>query len=295
MSESYTITPSTRVGVVVNTASGSCDATAEEAMQVLLEEAGIKDPKIWCGEGSYMETAFEEAVAYAPDILIVLGGDGTIRTGAEACAHTDTHLIPLPGGTMNMLPKALYGNSSWQETLTAVLRNPSVKSVSGGSVGERRFYIAAIVGAPTLWAKAREALREGDFGVMVSEGMHAFQNMLSLRISYTFSDKESGEADALSIICPLISDALKDTERALEAAAIDVKDAGGVLELASASAFGQWRESAHVSTTRTRTIRVSAEHDIPIILDGETMDLGRELEIVFAPEAFKVLVPGAQE
>lgn len=291
MSDSYTITPSTKVGVVVNTASGSCDATAEQVIEVLLEEAGIKDPKIWCGEGSYMETAFTEASSYAPDILIVLGGDGTIRSGAEACADTDTHLIALPGGTMNMLPKALYGNGSWQETLKAVLSNPSVKTVSGGSVGDRMFYIAAIVGAPTLWAKAREALREGDFGGMMSEGMHAFQNMLSLRVSYTFSDKESGEADALSIICPLISDALKDTERALEAAVIDVKDAGGVLELASAGAFGKWRDSAHVSTTRTRMIRVSAEQDIPIILDGETMDLGKELEIAFVPHAFKALVP----
>jgi diacylglycerol kinase family enzyme len=292
MNESYTITPATRVGVVINTASGSCDATAEELIKTLIEEAGIKDPKIWCGEGSYMETAFTEASAYAPDILIVLGGDGTIRSGAEACANTDTYLIALPGGTMNMLPKALYGDGSWQDTLTAVLMNPSVRRVSGGSVGKRTFYIAAIVGAPTLWAKAREALRDGDLGTMVTNGVHAFQNMLSLRITYVFSDKTRGEADALSIICPLISDALKDTERALEAAAIDVKDAGGVLELASAGAFGKWRESAHVSTTRTRTIRVSAQQDIPIILDGETMDLGKDLEIVFVPEAFKALVPG---
>lgn len=292
MNESYTITPATKVGVVVNTASGSCDATTEERMHALLGEVGIKNPMMWCGDGSYMETAFQKAVAYAPDILIVLGGDGTIRAGAEACAHTDTHLIPLPGGTMNMLPKALYGDDSWQEILTAVLANPSVKHVSGGSVKEKRFYIAAILGAPTLWAKAREALREGDLGSMVADSMHAFQNMLSLRISYVFSDKEQGEADALSIICPLISDAMQDTERALEAAAIDVKDAGGVLELASASAFGKWRESAHVTTTRTRTIRVWAEQDIPIILDGETMDLGRELEIVFVPEAFKALMPG---
>lgn len=283
-----------RVAAILNTASGSCDAAAEESMRTLLEGAGIESPRIWCGDGSAMEQAFSEMKTYAPDILIVLGGDGTIRAGAEACTSEGPYLIPLPGGTMNMLPKALYGNGTWQEVLTVTLAHPMVKSVSGGSVGGRQFFIAAIVGAPTLWAKAREALRAGDLGAVVESGVHAFQNMLSLKLSYTFLDTKSGEADALSIICPLISDALKDTERALEAAAIDAGSAGAVLELASAAAFGAWRDSAHVLTTRTREIQVTAEEDIPLILDGETIDLGKTLHFRFVPEAFKAVVPSVE-
>lgn len=280
------------VAAILNTASGSCDASSQEAMRALLADAGIHDPKMWCGDGSSMEKAFSEAKAYAPDILVVLGGDGTIRAGAEACTSEGPYLVPLPGGTMNMLPKALYGNGSWQDVLAAILKRPVAKSVSGGEVGGRQFFIAAIVGAPTLWAQAREALRAGDLGSVVEKGVHAFQNMLSLKLTYEFSDTHRGESDALSIICPLISEELKDTERALEAASIEVESAGSILELASAAAFGAWRDSAHVMTTRTRRIRVSAQEDIPLILDGETMDLGRVLDIRFVPEAFKALVPG---
>lgn len=280
-----------RVAAILNTASGSCGAGSEEEIRSLLSAAGITTVKIWCGDGSTIEQAFTEAKEYTPDVLIVLGGDGTIRAGAEACTPEGPYLIALPGGTMNMLPKALYGNGTWQEVLTATLARPSIKSISGGSVGGRQFFIAAIVGAPTLWATAREALREGDFGAVVEKGMHAFANMLSLKLTYSFSNDVRGEAEALSIICPLISDALKDAERALEAAVIDASSAGAVLELASAATFGAWRESTHVITTKTREITISAEEDIPLILDGETMDLGKTLDIRFVPGAFKALIP----
>lgn len=281
-----------RVAAILNTASGSCDTAAEQVVQTLLKDAGVTEPKIWCGDGNYMETAFKEMKAYDPDVLIVLGGDGTIRAGAEACTSSKPLLVPLPGGTMNMLPKALYGSLSWPDALRGVLHNPKIRNVSGGSIKGRQFFIAAIIGAPTLWANAREALREGDLSGVVEKGIHAFQNMLSLRITYSFSDTDSGETDAISVICPLISDVMNDSEQSLEAAAIEVASAGGVLELASTAAFGKWRESARVTTVKTRTIHVSADENIPLILDGETMDLGKEIEIVFVPKAFRALVPG---
>ena len=60
-------------------------------------------------------------------MLVVLGGDGTIRTAAEACTGTDTYLLPLPGGTLNMLPRALYGDVSWHDALRTTLPAPVTK------------------------------------------------------------------------------------------------------------------------------------------------------------------------
>ena len=56
--------------------------------------------------------------------------------------------------------------------------------------------------------------------------------------------------------------------------------------------YGKWRESTRVTTINTRIVRISAQEDIPLILDGETMDLGNEIEITFVPKAFRALVPG---
>ncbi len=280
-----------RIAAILNTASGSCDLSSEEKVRALLTEAGITDPKLWCGGADHMEQAFSEAVRMKPDVLIVLGGDGTIRTGAEACDSSGPLLIPLPGGTMNMLPKAFYGDRTWEEALRETLAHPQVKSVSGASANGYQFFIAAIAGGPALWAQAREALREGDLQAAAEKGAVAFQNMFATKVKYGFSEENRGEADAVTVICPLISEEMEETERALEAAVITVENAGEVLGLAASGAFGKWREDKHVMVTKTKAVTLEADEEIPLILDGETMDLGKKVRIEFVPEAFKALVP----
>src|SRR5204863_7265028 len=151
-----------RVGVIINTSSGGSDLESEQKMLSVLRDAGVVEPRMWCGEGDKMEQFFAEAARQELDVLIVLGGDGTIRTAAEACAENESYLIPLPGGTMNLLPRALYGNVSWEEALKKTLTAPSAKVLSGGQVANKRFCIAAIVGAPALWTPPRECIREGN-------------------------------------------------------------------------------------------------------------------------------------
>jgi hypothetical protein len=62
----------------------------------ILTRAGIVEPKVWCGEAKEMERFFAELAGQELDIFIVLGGDGTIRTAAEACVEKGSYLIPLP-------------------------------------------------------------------------------------------------------------------------------------------------------------------------------------------------------
>ena len=100
------------VAVIINTSSGGCDSESEAEMLDILKGAGVTNWKTWCGGSDQIERAFAEAATHKPKMLVVLGGDGTIRTAAEACTGTDTYLLPLPGGTLNVLPRALYGDSS---------------------------------------------------------------------------------------------------------------------------------------------------------------------------------------
>src|SRR5882724_11560235 len=134
-----------RFGIIINTSSGGCDSGSQAELLNILEDAGVTKWKTWCGRADQMERAFAEAVAQKVDVLIVLGGDGTIRTAAEACSGRGIHLLPLPGGTMNMLPRALYGDVSWESALKNTLTAPSAKVLSGGRVADKQFFIAAIV------------------------------------------------------------------------------------------------------------------------------------------------------
>ena len=278
------------VGAIINTSSGGCDSESEQKMLKILKSAGIVGAQIWCGAADQMERSFAEAAAQKLEMLIVLGGDGTIRTAAEACAAHASYLVPLPGGTLNMLPRALYGDLSWEDALTNTLAAPSVKLLSGGRIADKQFFVAAIVGGASLWAELRESIREGAFLDAIQKGSVAFQKTFETKLQYLISGKMTGEAEALALICPLISEEMSDSDQALEAAVIDVNNAAEVIGLVTAAAFGKWRAGKNVLLTRAKRVDVESSKDIPARLDGERVNLGRRAQIDFVSKAVKVIV-----
>jgi len=262
-----------------------------QKMLSILTGAGVVEPKVWCGEAKEMERFFVEAAGQKLEVLIVLGGDGTIRTAAEACAEKESYLIPLPGGTMNMLPRALYGNVSWEESLKKTLTSPSTKVLSGGRVANKRFFIAAIVGAPALWTQPRESMRGGNIAGAIKKGGVAFRRTFETKVQYLISGGAKGETEAVALICPLISEEMVDSEQALEAAIIDVEGAAEVIGLATTAAFGKWRDNRNIHLTKTKRVNVQSRKKIPATLDGESVNLGMRAEIDFVPRALTVLVP----
>ena len=276
---------------MINTSSGGCDSESEQKMLSILTGAGVVEPKVWCGEAKEMERFFAEAAGQKLEVLIVLGGDGTIRTAAEACAEKGSYLIALPGGTMNMLPRALYGNVSWEEALKNTISSPSAKRLSGGWVANKQFFVAAIVGAPALWTQARESVRERDIIDVIEKGNLAFQNMFETKLHYVISDETNGEAEAVIVICPLVSEEMSDSEQALEAAVIDVENAAEVIRLATAATFGKWRDDRKVHLAKTTRVAVQSNKEMSATLDGESVNLGMRAEIDFVPRALTVLVP----
>src|SRR5205823_13902308 len=280
-----------KVGAVINTSGGGGDSEPDQKMFRILARAGIAEPKVWCGEAKEMERFFAETAGQKLEVLVVLGGDGTIRTAAEACAEKGSYLIPLPGGTMNMLPRALYGNLSWEEALKKTLTAPSTKVLSGGRVANKRFFIAAIVGAPALWTQPRESMREGNIADAIKKGSLAFRRMFETKMQYLIAGGAKGETEAVALICPLISEEMSDSEQALEAAIIDVESAAEMIGLATLAAFGKWRDDRNILLTKTKRVNEQSSKEIPATLDGEKVNLGRSAEIDFVSRALTVLVP----
>jgi diacylglycerol kinase family enzyme len=278
-------------GVIINTSSGGCDSGSEAQLLSILEGAGVTKCKTWCGQANQMEQAFAEAAAQQLEALIVLGGDGTIRTAAGACSRRGIYLLPLPGGTMNMLPRALYGEESWENALKNTLAHPVTKVLSGGRVENNQFFVAAIAGVPALWAETRESIREGDIVDAIKTGAVAFQGMFSTRIQYSISSETKGEAEVIAVICPLISQQMSESEQALEAAVISLENATELIRFATAAAVGKWRDGGNITLNKTTRVTLQSSTDIPIFLDGERVKLGNKAEISFVPKAVSVIVP----
>ncbi len=257
----------------------------------IFKDAGVIDCKTWCGESEQIERAFAEAVTHKPKILVVLGGDGTIRTAAEACTANGAFLLPLPGGTLNMLPRALYGDVSWQGVLKNALANPAIKALSAGRMENELFFVAAVIGAPALWMETRESIRERNIFNALEKSATAFQAMFNNKVQYSISPEINGEAEVVAVICPLVSETMSDSEQSLEAAAINVENAAELLGLATAAAFGKWRDDRSVTLSRTGRITVQSPGDIPLFLDGERIKARDHAVITFAPKAINVIVP----
>jgi diacylglycerol kinase family enzyme len=283
-----------RLVAVLNVGSGSCDASSSAQAKAVFDAAGLAHAKLVDVEPADLEAALDDAVKQS-DVLVVLGGDGTISAAAAKCGAAGRLLIPLPGGTMNMLPKALYGDRSWTVALADTLSDPRVHVVSGGMAEDRPFFCAAILGAPSLCAQAREAGRKGDVVEAVKRAITATRRSATESLDYDFGAGLTGSADAVAVICPAISRAMSEDERTLEAAALDPETAAGLFGLAFHAAFDNWRNGASVSLAKVKTLRVTGHGDVPVILDGETAQLGRTVSVGFVPVAFRALVPAGRQ
>lgn len=260
-------------------------------MEGLLQNANIAGAKVLGAEPADIDRALDDAIAEA-EILVVLGGDGTIRAAAEKLLGKNTMLVPLPGGTMNMLPKALYGERDWKTALADTLAAPDIHDVSGGKVGDHAFFVAALFGAPTLWAEAREAARGGHLIEAAQKSVTAARRSLSEPLEYVFGDK-SGSAEAVAVVCPLISKVLDEHERCLEAAAIDTPTAGDALRLGFHAIMDDWRLDPAVTRSKVKSATITGHGALPVILDGERVKIGREASVTFIPLAFRALAPAS--
>ena len=113
--------------------------------------------------------------------------------------------------------------------------------------------------------EARESIRERNIVDAVEKSAVAFQAIFETKIRYSISSGTGGEADVLAVICPLVSEAMSDSEQALEAAAVDVENAAELLGLATAAAFGKWRDDKSVTLTKTRQRDCAIKQRYPAI------------------------------
>lgn len=290
------LTPHTtlrRVRAVVNPASGSVGPGAAERLQGIVDGFGLDAEVVEVTPGS-LEDDLRAAIAAKPDLLIVLAGDGTIRAAGELCGPDGPLLAPLPGGTMNMFPKALYGTVDWEKALNEALSEGVERNICGGEVDGNAFYCAAILGHPALWAEAREAIREKKLTLAWRRAVKAMRRAFTGRLRYRLDGKFFDRAEAMAFITPLISKKMSD-EAALEAATMDPQGALDAFRMAFNYVARDWRDDPAVQTRLIRTAVLESRRPIPAILDGEPLRLGRRATVRFTPKAFRALAPRLEE
>lgn len=283
------------IEAIVNPKAGKCSPQTAAELIGLFKEMGREANVVALG-GEDMDRVLQEAAARKPDLVVIVAGDGTARAAAEVFGPDGPLIAPLPGGTMNMLPKALYGEATdWRAALREAIDNGAERQVGGGVLDGHTFYVAAMVGATALFAPAREAAREGRVGAALEKAANAYKRAFAGRVRFELDGKPATKAGSLTLMCPMISKVLDEDDRWMEAAAIDPHGPGEALRIGARVALsrliGDWRDDPAVNVGKTRKGRIWARFPIPALLDGEPVRLGREAAFEFRPNAFRALAP----
>ena len=141
-----------KVWLVHNQSSGSNDEAALGALRDAIGIAGLERVGETCFPRDDAPTPAQLDAAGA-DTLAIFGGDGTISSVVAGVAGWSGAVLPLPGGTMNMLARRLHGDATapeivnrLQNGVSELVRPTVLRSRHGTGL------TGALAGPGTAWA-----------------------------------------------------------------------------------------------------------------------------------------------
>lgn len=157
-----------KIWLVTNSASGSHSDQAVQDLTAEFAAAGCPlDHVVTIPDEPQPDRAALEAAGV--DLLAIYTGDGTINGVVTALYDWDGHVLVLPGGTQNLLAKALHGD------VTAAAIVAALAEARGAAVGRHLIRTSqgdalceVLAGPGAKWSDVREAMREGDLGGMAA-------------------------------------------------------------------------------------------------------------------------------
>lgn len=250
--------PFSRPALVCNSQSGSHDEAVLEAIEAVCREQGAPLAATF----ALPDDAIPDADALSRreiDLLIVWTGDGTINAAARGAAGWDGAILPLPGGTLNLLSKALHGDRDAPDILADALQGngrraaiPMIRSKDGEA------FITIIAGPATRWAEVRGTMRQDgliEASRAAPEALDAMMNAPGVRIAVQ-------DRDWPAII-------LTPTPHGIRADGIVAEGSADVLRHGLAWLGGDFRDGPTEAIETGEMIILEGEAPISLEYDGE--------------------------
>ncbi|WP_419896335.1 diacylglycerol/lipid kinase family protein [Roseomonas sp. USHLN139] len=246
----------------------------------------------------------DAALAGGAPVLIVGGGDGTLRSAAARLAGTGVALGVLPLGTMNLLARDLGLPLDPVEAALA-LGQAETRAIDLAEVNGEIFLCQSVVGLPNRLGLHRERLRgDGRLAArwrMAVAALRAFWHHPPLRLAWQLGDGPPRRAwtRALSVVSNEYADAPGHMfhRPRLDGGRLSLHVAQGfgvwwVLRLLLAMAAGRWRHRPGLITETAPALSIlSRRRHLRVMNDGEALLLETPLRYRIHPGALRVLAP----
>jgi len=197
------------------------------------------------------------------DLLLVWTGDGTINAAASGAAGWDGAILPLPGGTLNLLSKALHGDRPAPDILADALADKAHRRpvpIIRGEAGEA--YITIVAGPATHWAEVRETMRKNGLIEAAGSAPDALDAMLNAPGVRVAGHEKTYPAVILT-----------PTAAGIRADGILTEGTADVLRHGLAWLGGDFRDGPSEEIAASETIILESENPISLEYDGELAEV----------------------
>lgn len=248
--------------------------------------------------GHAEEMAHEEAAAGA-DVVVAVGGDGTVNEVGRGLVGTRTAMGIIPCGSGNGLARHLRIPMAAEGALE-LLNEGCVKALDYGTMNGRPFFCTCGVGFDAFISmKFAEAGKRGLATYVektLQDGLRYKPETYRIEI-----DGETEEQKAFLIACANASQYGNNAYIAPEASTRD-----GLMDVTILTPFNalesaqivlqmfsrELEKNSHVKMFRTKHIRIMRETEGPAHIDGDPVMMGSTLDIEIVPAALQMVVNG---
>lgn len=284
-----------KIGVVYNPVS---DERPVDVVRDALGDRGLEADWIETTDDDPGKGQAECAVEHGCDLVVAIGGDGTVRACAEGVAGTTSTLGIVPAGTGNLLARNLEIPIDSSEAIGVALDGHRTE-LDIGLVNGEAFAVLAGAGIDAVIMDQTDRDSKDRLGVLayVVEGAkHVFDDPLAARITIDGHDATDGTWATIMVGnlgrlqggVDLFPDSRPDD------GLIDVlglSASSPIQNIAAAfAAVGNGGGDRILRSQATRVV-VAFENPTPYQLDGEARPATERLEVAVQPRSLTVVTP----
>jgi diacylglycerol kinase family enzyme len=264
---------------ITNPNSGTTSRAKCEALEAVFSERGLT----LVGRTEFPDQPLPEGAALTRDkvdTVVLFAGDGTINAALCALAEWEGTFLILPGGTMNLLAKALHDSLDPHTIVEAAHHAKRLVALPYVEAGPHRAFVGLILGPAAAWARAREAARKGKIGRLAQAARAAWRR--------TFSKKGIRVEGAPGLADHYQAIFVTPGEGRLDVNAVDARDWGAIAQLGWDWLTGDWVAGRAVTETHAETLRIRGSRSVLALFDGEpvTLDPSEAIRAGMSRKAF---------
>lgn len=232
------------------------------------------------------------------DIVVAVGGDGSVNEVAKGLVHTDTALGIIPGGSGNGLAHHLSIPVNFEKAID-IINTANVVKIDTGTINDELFVSIAGIGFDGVVARKFSETKRRGFLSYLKIVTETYPTYKPKRYKISFKDQQiktqalfitfanSNQFGYNTAIAPgaRVDDGLLD---------VCIAKKPPIIELPYLASLLYWRkldQSKYLEIYQANKLKVITRKNRWVNIDGEARKLGKKLNIRIHPQSLKIIIP----